>query len=227
MDQKKIGRFISELRKEQSITQLELANRLGVTDRAISKWENGRGLPDVSLFQPLCKELHVSVNELLQGERNEIKDTETLSAETILEYSRYLKQKEKCKTMGSVILMLAILLLSVITVLLISNKTFFGTMYHSDFADGVSIPIPRFSYYRRTGGLDEYTTTLKTLKDPDEISVFIDNYLRTLESVEYQNKTYYYDGENDFTILQYRINNDGVGQINTIYITYCKGRIWK
>ena len=68
MEQEKIGKFIAHLRKEKKLTQQELAQKLGITDRAISKWENGRGMPDLSLLIPLCKELDVSVNELLSGE---------------------------------------------------------------------------------------------------------------------------------------------------------------
>ena len=84
MNQEKIGDFIAELRKENNMTQIELANKLGVTDRAVSKWENGRGLPDVSLFEPLCKEFNISVNELLKGEKIKETDAEHLSAETII-----------------------------------------------------------------------------------------------------------------------------------------------
>ena len=69
MDQIKIGTFISFLRKEQNLTQRELAERLGVTDRAVSKWENGRGMPDISLMRALCEQLGISINELLSGER--------------------------------------------------------------------------------------------------------------------------------------------------------------
>lgn len=68
MEQEKIGKFIAHLRKEKELTQQELAKKLGITDRAISKWENGRGMPDLSLLIPLCKELGISVNELLSGE---------------------------------------------------------------------------------------------------------------------------------------------------------------
>ena len=71
MNQVKIGKFISELRKEKDLTQKDLAEKLNVTDRAISKWENGRGLPDVSLLRKLSEELDVSINELLSGERLE------------------------------------------------------------------------------------------------------------------------------------------------------------
>ena len=69
MNQEKIGKFIAKLRKEKNMTQQELAKKLGVTDRAISKWENGRGLPDYSLLQNLCDALSVSINELFSGEK--------------------------------------------------------------------------------------------------------------------------------------------------------------
>ena len=68
MDQLKIGKFIAARRKEQGLTQSELAERLGVTDRAVSKWENGRSMPDSSIMLDLCKELSISVNDLLNGE---------------------------------------------------------------------------------------------------------------------------------------------------------------
>ena len=69
MNQEKIGKFIAELRKEKNMTQQELANKISVTDRAISNWENGRRLPDYSLLKDLSKELNISINELLSGER--------------------------------------------------------------------------------------------------------------------------------------------------------------
>lgn len=74
MDQKKIGEFIAKLRKEKKLTQQELANKLGVTDRAISKWENARGMPDFSLIKPLCDILGITYNEFISGERIDKKD---------------------------------------------------------------------------------------------------------------------------------------------------------
>lgn len=68
MDQKRIGAFIAQRRKELRMTQKELAQKLGVTDRAVSKWENGRCMPDLSLIQPLSRSLEVGVNDLLSGE---------------------------------------------------------------------------------------------------------------------------------------------------------------
>lgn len=69
MDQIRIGKFIVLLRKEQGITQRQLADQLGISDKTVSKWECGHGLPEVSLMLPLCGILHITVNELLSGEK--------------------------------------------------------------------------------------------------------------------------------------------------------------
>ena len=68
MDQAKIGRFISDMRKKQGLTQKQLADQLNVTDKTVSKWENGYRLPDASLLLELGSALEVDINELLAGE---------------------------------------------------------------------------------------------------------------------------------------------------------------
>ena len=67
MDQKKTGAFIAQMRKEKGLTQAELADLLLISDKTVSKWETGKGLPEVSLMLPLCETLGISVNELLTG----------------------------------------------------------------------------------------------------------------------------------------------------------------
>ena len=69
MNQVKIGKFISEKRKEQGLTQSQLAEKFGITDRAVSKWETGKSLPDASLMLDLCDLLKISVTDLLNGEK--------------------------------------------------------------------------------------------------------------------------------------------------------------
>lgn len=69
MDQVKIGKFIAKERKHMGYTQRQLADKLGISDKTISKWERGNGFPDVSLLLPLCQELEITVNEILTGER--------------------------------------------------------------------------------------------------------------------------------------------------------------
>ena len=68
MNIQKIGAFIAENRKKNGMTQQQLANRLGVTNKTVSRWENGNYMPDLSLLQPLAENLDVSLNELLRGE---------------------------------------------------------------------------------------------------------------------------------------------------------------
>ncbi len=69
MDQTKTGRFIKEQRKQTGFTQRELAEALNISEKTISKWETGNGMPEVSLMLPLCKKLNITVNELLSGEK--------------------------------------------------------------------------------------------------------------------------------------------------------------
>ena len=69
MNQEKIGKFIAECRKEKNLTQLELAEKLNISNRAVSKWETGKNCPDVSIMLELCDILGINVNELLSGER--------------------------------------------------------------------------------------------------------------------------------------------------------------
>ena len=69
MNQEKIGKFIAKCRKDKKMTQSDLAEKLGVTDKSIGNWENGRNMPDLSLFKPLCDVLGITINDLLSGEK--------------------------------------------------------------------------------------------------------------------------------------------------------------
>ena len=91
MDQIKIGKFIAECRKKVGLTQLDLADKLGITDRAVSKWENGRAMPDSSLMIDLCKILKINVNDLLMGEVVSVENYNESYEEIILQLK---KEKE-------------------------------------------------------------------------------------------------------------------------------------
>ena len=92
MDQIKIGRFIAERRKANNLTQLQLAEKLNITDRAVSKWENGKSLPDSSIMLELCEILKISVNDLLSGEVVSMENYNKNSEEKLLEM---VKEKQK------------------------------------------------------------------------------------------------------------------------------------
>lgn len=94
MDQKKIGTFIAQCRKEKKLTQMQLAEILNITNQAVSKWENGKGLPDVSLLEPLCTALDISLNELFSGEHISPEDYKDKAEENI---SNLFKEKQLAK----------------------------------------------------------------------------------------------------------------------------------
>ena len=98
MNQEKIGKFIAECRKEKNLTQLQLAEKLNISNRAVSKWETGKSCPDVSIMMELCDILGINVNELLSGERIIMENYQKKSRTKfggITETKRASKQDEK------------------------------------------------------------------------------------------------------------------------------------
>ena len=95
MDQIKIGKFIAECRKNKNMTQAQLAEKVGVTDRAVSKWENGRSMPDTSIMLELCGELSITVNELLNGEKIIMENNNQKNEQLLLDMAKELENKNK------------------------------------------------------------------------------------------------------------------------------------
>ena len=229
MDQQKIGRHLAERRKEKSLTQAQLAELLGVSDRSVSRWENGATMPDVSLFVPLCDTLGMTLDEFLSGEGQTPPEAPCVSAQHMEDYARYLANRARRRTAWLAAALALVLLAGTVLAVLCTDRTFFTGRYESEFLSGVTIPVPRYCLYSSTGGLEEYTVKLKTLRQPDELHVWIRSYLSTLEALPnggdpIWGDTVWYDAAQDLTLLQYRANNDGIGFVNTIYITYRTGR---
>ena len=114
MDKEKIGLFIKELRKEKNQTQRELAEKIHVTDKAVSKWERGLSIPDVAILPDLAKELDISIHELLQGDRNTSDRIDTVQSETLLAdtvRTVNVAQKKKVRIWKSVLFIQGILFL--------------------------------------------------------------------------------------------------------------------
>ena len=95
MDQIKIGKFIQQKRKEKNITQSELAEKLNISDRAISKWENGNCLPDAGNMPILCDILDITINDLFSGEKVDMKNNEKKYEDNLLEMTRLKEEKDK------------------------------------------------------------------------------------------------------------------------------------
>ena len=95
MNQIKIAEFIQALRKEKNLTQADLAEKLRITDRAVSKWERGKSLPDASLMLDLCDILGITVNELLSGEKMSMENNNQKNEQLLLDLAKELEQKTK------------------------------------------------------------------------------------------------------------------------------------
>ena len=95
MDQIKIGQFIAACRKEEKLTQLQLADKLGITDKAISKWERGKAMPDSALMLELCAILNISVNDLLSGEKTSMENINRKNEQLLLDMTKELEKKNR------------------------------------------------------------------------------------------------------------------------------------
>lgn len=95
MDQVRIGQFIAEKRKEQGLTQMQLAEALGITDRAVSKWETGKSLPDASIMLELCGLLKITVNDLLNGEVVSMEKYNAAMERNLLEMVKQKEEKDR------------------------------------------------------------------------------------------------------------------------------------
>jgi len=121
MDQIQIGKFIAAERKRKGCTQRQLGELLGITDKTISKWETGKGFPEVSLLLPLCEELEITVNELLAGERVSEEEYQRKAEETMVNLVKEAQESRK-----KFLLSLAVAVLTVLAAapLMVISDTF-------------------------------------------------------------------------------------------------------
>ena len=119
MDQVKIGRFISQMRKEKGLTQKQLGEELLISDKTVSKWETGKGMPEVSLMLPLCEKLGINVNELLTGERIPDEDYKKKAEENIMDIMR--EKEESIKNIIISAVSAAIAVLASVTIILVAG----------------------------------------------------------------------------------------------------------
>ena len=130
MNQEKIGKFIAECRKNKKLTQQDLAEKLNVSDRTIGNWENGRNMPDLSLFKPLCDELDITINELLSGEKIKKEVYQEKFEENIINTIDYSskKIKEKSKIISIILIVLGILI-TIISIGIFPSESSWGSVY--------------------------------------------------------------------------------------------------
>ena len=127
MNQKKIGKFIQEQRKLKELTQVDLAEKLGVSNRTISSWENGNSMPDYSMFQDLCNELDISINELLSGEKLTEENYQKKLEENIVSTIDYNNKKRNQKIKRYIVFIVILIILYLL------YKAFIAYFYYKDY----------------------------------------------------------------------------------------------
>ena len=138
MEQQMIGKFKSACRKEKGLTQMQLAEKLNITNRAVSKWETGKSMPDVSLMLDLCSILGITVNELLSGERIIMEDYQKRAEENLMELQA---KKEKAQGEYNSILKILIVTFSSFFVLNMVLNYFFPEINFNNLLGLPSIAI--------------------------------------------------------------------------------------
>lgn len=108
MDQIKIGKFIAQMRKEQNLTQRQLGDKLNISDKTVSKWECGKGLPEVSLMLPLCEVLKININELFAGERLTTSNYKEKAEENIMNLVREKEESKKKIILSNIVAWLCV-----------------------------------------------------------------------------------------------------------------------
>ena len=121
MNQEKIGKFIQELRKEKGLTQEELAEKLGITKNAVSKWERGISLMDLSLLKPLSEILEVSITEILSGDRIDNKSLKSVSEEVVKNTVEYSDKKIKKSRIKNIIFSILLIMKESLTIVIIKS----------------------------------------------------------------------------------------------------------
>lgn len=130
MDQEKIGKFIAECRKKKNMTQQELAEKLGVSDRTIGNWENGRNMPDLALYKPLCNELDITLNDLMSGEKVDKSNYQEKLEENIINTINYSNKKIKNKNkLLNITLIVFGVLIATTAITIFPSESSWGSIY--------------------------------------------------------------------------------------------------
>ena len=203
MDNNKIGKFIASLRKEKGLTQQELGDKLFVTDKAVSKWERGLSLPDISLLKKLAETLDVDVIDILEGKKNSNKKINI--EEELEKIKNNLNKKHKRKILR--IIAIIIILIFIIIYILFRN-VYLGynieILEYSHSNKNINLGIPKTSFMLKH---NDRSYSFKNLRNSNIVENEVKKYLKTLKYLTCNDTIYYYNEEEDFSIINYSVDN--------------------
>ena len=200
MDNNKIGKYIAFLRKEKGLTQQELGAKLFVTDKAVSKWERGLSLPDITLLEKLATELDTDIYSILQIEKKSHDNVEK-----ILNEERRRLKNQIMKKMILMILPFSIVFIVVLFKLIPFGYDVIPIRYTHNENKLIQLGVPKFSWYM---GNYENSYTYKSFRGRSILKSEMKNYLNTLEHISCNDTTYYYDSNADITVINYSVTGN-------------------
>ncbi len=205
MDNNKIGKYIASRRKEKGLTQQELGDKLFVTDKAVSKWERGLSLPDITILEKLADELDTDIYRILQVEKKN-----SVDLEKILNDERKKTQKELNKKI--IIYILPIIFVSCI--IFFKLIPFGYNIEHPRYTHTenkiINLGIPKFSFLMKN---NENSYFYKNFRGKSVLKSELKSYVNTLVHISCNNTTYFYDSDANITIIDYDVKG------NIIYST--------
>jgi len=203
MDNNKIGAFIASRRKELGLTQQALANKLYVTDKAISKWERGISLPDITLLKKLSKILQVDIEDILSGEKNTTKKIDVeKDLEKIKKEFSIAHKKKKNKLIICLISLVVIIICITFKNLTLGYKIKPVNYSHSNRT--INLGIPKTSFMTKH---NDKSYSFKNLRNSSIVENEIKRYLKTLTYSVCNDTIYYYNQEDNFSITNYSVKN--------------------
>ena len=194
MNINEIGKNIAALRKKKGLTQQELGDKLFVTDKAVSKWERGIGLPDISILEKLADILDTDIYELLQ-----IENKKNIKLEKILEEERIKIRKQLNRRNIMIAIPIILIILIVLFKLLPFGYNVVQVEYDSS-DDLINLGVPKFSFLMKYND-DSYS--FKSLRGNNVLKSELKNYVNKLEHISCNNTSYYYDKESNIKIVDY------------------------
>ena len=228
MNQEKMGKLISNCRKELHLTQAQIAEKLGVTDKTVSKWENGTNAPNISLLNSLSDLLGISTNELLNGEKNDYpveENKKEVDIPSVIQYYVGINDKKTKRKMSLVVTILVLLFIAVVSILILKNNydncyVYQITSMDSDFdvngflilteeKDILSINsvtnVSRYDLYNQNG-IDFETSLVSNKTELQKIGniLFHDNskeYEKVLVNNYLKNVDFYITEDSDYNLL--------------------------
>ncbi|MFQ9516198.1 MAG: helix-turn-helix domain-containing protein [Eubacterium sp.] len=142
MDAKKFGTFIAQCRKEKGMTQSELANKINVTDKAISRWERGIGFPDINTIEPLADALHLNVLEVMKSERIEMENCSEKDAIDLMKSTKEITMKNRNQELTATVLAIFTTIIVALLLWIAAFANFLGSIFW-----GAIVSVPEICIY--------------------------------------------------------------------------------